>query len=212
MFVKNKKTAAILVIVVVGILFGSILAVSAINETNPIDEVERKVAEWISNQEAAKDATTKGTENEKGTYEPEASFYESAYAKATSEQKEKIDEIVADSSIGLPGEWRRPVLIAIGDLPSDIQRLSVEQAAELFDAKEICDLESEFNKIAGAPDFVGGSGIGRSIYYLNDDRSEAIILMLNDAFYIVNNADGTQTRLPIGTQQLPTAPAPSKEP
>ena len=142
------------------------------------------------------------------TNESNASFYELAYAKATSEQKEEIDKIIDDKSIGLPGEWRRAVLIAIGDLPKDTPRLSAEQAAKLFDSKEISDLESEFNKIAGAPDFVGGSGIQRSIYFLKDDRSEAIILMLDDVFHIVYNDDGTEIRLPVGTQKLPSDPGP----
>jgi len=143
------------------------------------------------------------------TNESNASFYELAYAKATSVQKEEIDKIIDDKSIGLPGEWRRAVLIAIGDLPKDTPRLSAEQAAKLFDSKEISDLESEFNKIAGAPDFVGGSGIQRSIYFLKDDRSEAIILMLDDVFHIVYNDDGTEIRLPVGTQKLPSDPCPS---
>ena len=127
--------------------------------------------------------------------ESNASFYELAYAKATSEQKEELDKIIADKSIGLPGEWRRPVLIAIGDLPKDQPRLTAEQAGKIYDSigKDVGALESEFNKIAGAPDFVGGSGIERSIYYLNDDRSEAIFLMLGDVSHIVFNDDGTQT-------------------
>jgi hypothetical protein len=143
------------------------------------------------------------------TNESNASFYELAYAKATSEQKEELDKIIDDKSIGLPGEWRRAVLIAIGDLPKDTPRLSAEHAAKLFDSKETSDLESEFNKIAGAPDFVGGSGIQRSIYFLKDDRSEAIILMLGNVFHIVYNDDGTEIRLPVGTQKLPSDPGPS---
>ena len=146
------------------------------------------------------------------TNESNASFYELAYAKATSEQKEELDKIIADKSIGLPGEWRRAVLITIGDLPKDTPRLSAEQAAKLYDSKDVSALESEFNKIAGAPDFVGGSGIERSIYFLNDDRSEAIYLMLGDAFHIVFNDDGTETTLPLGNQKLPVDPGPSKEP
>jgi len=206
MFSKNKKIMMVLAIVVVGTLFGGMMAVSATDGINPLDEIGRRVAEWISSQEAAKDL-----ENEKVTNESNASFYELAYAKATSEQKEELDKIIADKSIGLPGEWRRAVLIAIGDLPKDTPRLSAEQAAKLFDSKEISDLESEFNKIAGAPDFVGGSGIQRSIYFLKDDRSEAIILMLGDVFHIVYNDDGTETRLPIGTQKLPSDPGPYQE-
>ena len=141
--------------------------------------------------------------------ESNASFYELAYAKATSEQKEELDKIVADKSIGLPGEWRRAVLIAIGDLPKDQPRLTAEQAAKLYDSKDVSALESEFNKIAGAPDFVGGSGIERSIYYLNDNRTEAIYVMEGDAFHVVFNDDGTQTTLPLGNQKLPADPCPS---
>jgi len=150
------------------------------------------------------------------------SFYESAYAKATSEQKEELDKIIADKSISLPGEWRRPVLIAIGDLPKDQPRLSAEQAAELYDSKEISALEgevknralqSEFNKIAGAPDFFGGSGIERAIYFLNDDRSKAIFLFFpGDVSHVIFNDDGTQTRLPLGNQKLPADSGPSKGP
>jgi hypothetical protein len=181
--VITKKIMMVLAIVIVGTLFGGTLALLA-----------------TDSQEAAKDL-----EKEKATAVSNASFYELAYAKVTVEQKEELDKIVADTRIGLPGEWRWPVLIVIGDLPKDTPRLSAEQAAKLFDSKEISDLESEFNKIAGAPDFVGGSGIERSIYFLNDGRSEAIILMLNDVFHIVYNDDGTQTRLPVGTQILPSA-------
>ncbi len=182
---KNRKIMMVFAIVAVGTLFGGILAVSA-------------TSDWILGQEA--------------TPASSASFYELAYAKATSEQKGQLDKIIADNSIGLPGEWRRPVLITIGDLPKDTPRLSAEQAGELYNSKGVSALESEFNKIVGAPDFVGGSGIGRSIYFLNDNRSEAIILMLGDAFHIVYNGDGTQTRLPIGNQELSVSPGPSKAP
>ena len=149
------------------------------------------------------------------------SFYGSAYAKATSEQKVELDKIIADKSIGW-GEWRRPVLIAIGELPKDQPRLSTEQAAKLYDSKEISALEgevknraleSEFNKIAGAPDFFGGSGIERAIYFLNDDRSEAIFLFFpGDVSHVVFNDDGTQTTLPLGNQKLPPDPGSSLSP
>ncbi len=148
------------------------------------------------------------------TNDSNASFYELAYAKATSEQKEELDKIIADNSIGLPGEWRRPVLIAIGDLPKDQPRLTAEQAGEIYDriGKDESALEREFNKIAGAPDFIGGSGIGRSIYYLNDNRTDAIYVRLGDASHVVFSDDGTQTRLPLGNQKLPVDPGPSSSP
>ncbi|MDR0493547.1 MAG: hypothetical protein LBH74_07930 [Nitrososphaerota archaeon] len=185
---KNKKLMMVLAIVVVGALFGSILAVSV-------------ASDWNLGQEA--------------TPASGASFYESAYAKATSEQKEEIDKIIAGKSIDLPGVWLRPVLIAVGDLPKDQPRLTAEQAGNIYDSigKDVGALEREFNKIAGAPDFVGGSGIERSVYYLNDDRSQAIYLMLDDAILCTVNDDGIYSiRLPLGNQKLPDNPGPSIAP
>ncbi|MDI9578606.1 MAG: hypothetical protein WC203_07045 [Candidatus Bathyarchaeia archaeon] len=179
---KNKKTMMVFAIVVVGTLFGGILAVSA-------------ASGWILGQEA--------------TPAPSASFYESAYARATSEQKEELDKIIADEGIGLPGEWIRPVLIAIGDLPKDQPRLSAEQAGKIYDSigKDESALEKEFNKIAGAPDFIGGSGIERSVYYLNDDRSQAIFLTLGDAALYTVDDDGIYNiRLPLGKPETSCQP------
>jgi hypothetical protein len=103
----------------------------------------------------------------------------------------------------------------LGDLPADTPRLTVEDAANLYGKVEFADMEEAFNKIAGAPDWIGGSGIYRSIYYLNDERTEAIYLMLGNMLHVIFNKDGTQTILPIGNQKLlepyPTTP-PSGEP
>jgi hypothetical protein len=104
---KNKKILIVLVIVVVGALFGGILAVSV-------------ASDGILGQEA--------------TPASGASFYESAYAKATSEQKDELDKIIADKGIDLPGEWIRSVLIAVGDLPKDQPRLTAEQAGQIYDS------------------------------------------------------------------------------
>ncbi|MDR0373326.1 MAG: hypothetical protein LBI79_07220 [Nitrososphaerota archaeon] len=185
---KNKKTLMVFAIVVVGTLFGGILAVSA-------------AYGWMLGQEA--------------TPARDASFYELAYAKATGEQKVELDKIIADEGIGLPGEWIRPVLIAIGDLPKDQPRLTAEQAGEIYDriGRDVGALEKEFNKIAGAPDFIGGSGIERSIYYLSDDRSQAIFLSLGNAFLSAVDDDGSYSiRLPLGKQELPVDTGPSIAP
>jgi len=131
------------------------------------------------------------------------SFYELSWDRATNEQREQLQAIFADPGIGLVGEWVRPVLIVLGDLPADTPRLTVQDAANLYGKVDFADLEKEFNKIAGAPDWIGGSGIYREIYYLNDERTEAIYLIFGDVFYFKNNEDGTQTRLPIGDQKLP---------
>jgi hypothetical protein len=188
----NKKLLVIITITLVSTLFGGIA-----------------IAELASNSQTAEDL-----DNTKVTNQTEPSLYEKAYAKATSEQKAELDKIIADKGVGLPGEWIRPVLIAIGDLPKDQPRLTAKQAGDIYDriGTDGRALESEFNKIAGAPDFVGGSGIGRYIYYLNENRTDAIYVFDFDAHHVVFNADGTQTTLPIGNQQLPVNPGPSTSP
>jgi hypothetical protein len=162
------------------------------------------IAELASSPETAKDS-------DKVTNQTKPSFYEQAYAKATSEQKAELDKIIADNSIGLPGEWIRPVLIAIGDMPKDQHRLTAKQAEEIYDriGGDEDTLANEFDKIAGAPDFIGGCGIVRSIYYLNDDRSESIHVMMNNAIHYAHNDNGTWTTLPLGNQQLHVNPSPS---
>jgi hypothetical protein len=156
--------------------------------------------------------TTKDFGNGKVTNKTEPSFYEQAYAKATSAQKAELDKIIADKSIELPGEWRRAVLIAVGDLPKDQPRLTAKQAGEIYDriGRDERTLEKEFNKIAGAPDFVGGSGIGRSIYYLNENRTDTIFVMEMNAYHVIFSDDGTQTTVPLGHQTFPVIPDPSQ--
>jgi hypothetical protein len=189
--IAGAVTAMLVLLVTFSIFYSGLAA----NTASP-DEISKRVADWYSKQNET------------------ASFYESAYAKATNEQKEELDKIIADKSVGLVGEWRRPVLIAIGVLPKDQPRLTAEQAGKIYDSigKDERTLESGFNKIAGAPDFVGGSGIDLAIYYLNDDRSEAIhVLGGVVASHYVFNDDGTYTRLPLGSQKL-IDPGPSIAP
>lgn len=188
----TKKLVIVITIVVVATLLGGIA-----------------IAELTSSQE-----TPDALDNDKVTNESYTSFYELAYAKATSEQKAELDKIIADKSVGLPGEWRRAVLIAIGDLPKDQPRLTAEQAGKIYDSigKDADALEREFKKIAGAPDFVGGSGIGRSIYYLNENRTDIIVVFEEfDAFHYVYNDNGNYTTVPLGNQKL-FSPGPSTSP
>lgn len=186
---------AVTVLLVLSVTLSIFYSGLAANTASP-DEISKRVADWFSKQ----NETT--------------SFYKSAYAEATNEQKEELDKIIADNSIGLVGEWRRPVLIAIEVLPKDQPRITAEQAGEIYDriGNDERGLRSEFDKIAGAPDFSGGSGIYLDIYYLNDDRSEAIYLNCGIAIHVVFNADGTQTTLPLGNQKLPVDPGPSTSP
>jgi hypothetical protein len=206
LFTPSKKVVFVLAVLIVGSLLGVAIAMAS-GETKG---TEQKAPEVVAQQEAQA-----GNESGYIVVNGYTDLYERSYARATTdEQREQLKAIFADHSLGI-GEWVRPVLITLGDLPENTPRLTVQDAANLYGKIEFADMEKEFNKIAGAPDWVGGSGIYRAIYYLNDKQTEAIYLMLGDVFYYVNNADGTSTRLPIGDQKLPeprpTTP-PSDEP
>lgn len=188
LFASSKKITLALAIVILGSLFGVGLAIA-------------------SDRIGVGPATT-SDQIDDFDY---SNFYQSSYDRATPEQREQLDAIFADLSYGT-GEWRRPVLLVLGDLPADTPRLTAQDAARLYGKVEFENMDEEFNKIAGAPDWVGGSGIYREIYFLNDERTEAIYLVMNEVHYVVFNEDGTQTRLPVGDQILPPSPGPSEAP
>jgi hypothetical protein len=146
-------------------------------------------------------------------------FYQLSYDRATPEQREQLDAIIADDwfgwgvdSSGGMGQKRRDIHITLGDLPADTPRLTAQDAANLYGKVPFDQLDDEFNKIAGAPDWVGGSGITTTVYFMNDERTESIVLSLGDVSHWVTNKDGTRTRLPVGTQVLPPNPGPSPAP
>jgi hypothetical protein len=161
------------------------------------------IAELAPSPETAKDV-------DKFTNQTEPSFYESAYAKATSEQKAELDKIIADKSVGLPRmeTWQ---YLSRGGLTKDQPRLTAEHAGEIYDriGRDERALENEFTKSQGTI-LVVGSGNGRSIYYLNENRTDAIYVMEMNAYHVIFSDDGTQTTVPLGHQTFPVIPDPSQ--
>ena len=201
--ILSRQAVLVIAVVVLGSLLGAGVAV-ATHASSDSSDVDAQVEEWLAQQEGQKIDEVART----GVDEDNRTFYEWSYERATPEQREQLDAIIADHSLGV-GEWRRDVLITLGYLSADTPRLTAQDAAELYDKVEYKDLENEFNRIAGAPDWVGGSGIHRVVYFLNDERTEAIYLIFGDVHYVIFNEDGTQTRLPIGDQKLLPYPGPS---
>ena len=105
---KNKKLMMVLAIVVVGTLFGGILAVSV-------------ASDWNLGQEA--------------TPASGASFYESAYAKATSEQKEELDKIIADKDQTIADNAK--TIADNAKIIADKDQTIANQAKELAELRKI---------------------------------------------------------------------------
>ena len=114
---------------------------------------------------------------------PYPELLEKSYALATPEQKAKLDKI--DKFMGY-GKYPRQIKTIMGILPEDTPYLTVEKATEALkkipEGKSTGDTDWEyevellFNEIAGAPDYVGGSGIYRRVYFTDETHSQNIII------------------------------------
>ena len=125
--------------------------------------------------------------------------YDRAYAQATEEQKQKLEELKAVSGVG---EYTRQIHVIMGTLPEGTPRITLEQAkaicAQYSDELEVKltwnVLSESFNKIVGAPDYEGGSGIHRIVYFLDEEGTEAIVLLGTSVQY-VNMTTGVRERI-----------------
>lgn len=89
-----------------------------------------------------------------------------------------------------------------GELSEDTPRLTLEQAQEiisengspenLYDDDYSYRIIDAFNEICGAPDVVGGSGITRYEYWLDDSGDEKIIVLLEEPSVRYKSKFGTE--------------------
>lgn len=109
------------------------------------------------------------------------------------EEKTKLEQI-----LGITGYYERETKIANGELSTNHQRLTIEQAIQICEAfpkdnytmlgEFECEICKRFNEIAGAPDYTGGNGIQSTYYYLNDDFTESLIVSLGRVIYVKNGS------------------------
>jgi|GEM_PF-1336839 len=119
-------------------------------------------------------------------------FYDFCIKKAKNQtQIEELTKLKDDRTHGI-GYYKRDALIIIGELPNNQKRLSLAQAENLINSKNNSrEIIADFNKIAGAPDFEGGSGMTYTYYFLDDKHSEAVYVLGDSLFsYIKYDDDG----------------------
>jgi len=181
--------------IVAGLFCLSTTAYALGNSNAPFPWKLHQVDEFVDQQIHEKDIR-EGRVNLKG---PEAEQGYSYYLKkaVTAEQKSKIKELEMDKSLGL-GEWKREAMRIIGELKMDSPRVTRADAEEIIGKyKDETSIKDAFNLIAGAPDWEGGSGISRSIYFMDDERKEAIYVFSNGVYHVVNDQNGKQTMVPF---------------
>lgn len=120
--------------------------------------------------------------------------YDAYFSKATTEeQKDALHKLQQDTSLGVAGEWKRDALIIIGELLKDAKRIQLEDAERIVrESDDQEPIQHAFNKIAGAPDWEGGSGMHRAIYFIDNNRKEGISVMNNSVIHFTTNSEGVQ--------------------
>lgn len=141
------------------------------------------------------------------------SEYTKFIEKATSQkQKDALLKLEKDFSLGI-GEWKRDALIIIGELPYDMKRLKIEDVKRII--KENEDESSRvkaFNEIAGAPDWEGGSGIHRTIYFMDENRKDGIYIIANHVVHVMIDEKGKQHEVPLDDNNTNLEPRPTSTP
>lgn len=137
-----------------------------------------------------------------------------AYIKraTTPEQKNALLALQKDNSIGI-GERTREALEIIGELPNGARRIKIEDAERI--EKEFKDEGSKvnaFNDIAGAPDFEGGSGIHRTIYFMDAKNKEGIYIISNKIIHVIVDEKGKQISKPLNGENNLSEPRPMTTP
>ncbi len=116
---------------------------------------------------------------------------ELVYSLANEAQKQALDRIENKGGIG---RCKRESMIIMGLLPQNTARLTMQHVEQIYRTviadsegnigRQVSAILTEFDKIAGAPDFIQGSGIGNYYYYLDDEGLESIVV--NDLFVIIH--------------------------
>ncbi|REK69178.1 hypothetical protein [Paenibacillus paeoniae] len=138
------------------------------------------------------------------------------YVKEAHNQTQ-VDQLLGlekDKSLGI-GVWKREALQIIGKLPKDQQRLTFTSAKEIINgskSKDVIDISFSFNEIAGAPDWEGGSGISRTIYFTDEAKNEAIYILYNDIKHVFTDNAGNQVSISLLDENKNVSPSATQLP
>lgn len=199
----KKKTLTIIITLVcaVALALGCIVAHAVTSDRSKVSEQEQNVSERagaVNEQEQdtsekvdiANDEVINTIRNR--SYGDGMSLYEYCYAHASDEQRRQLESFEmrykgATSELLREG-YIRQIETIMGALQSDTPRLTVEQARSIYfevlaegylpGSRELAiELERRYNEIAGAPDYVGGSGLYITVYSCNPEFTEGIFII-----------------------------------
>ena len=133
-----------------------------------------------------------------------------AYNASTESQRKELRRIAEkQQELGGFGQCTREILQVTGELPLDQPRITLEDARQIYEESKVSqnqlkNWQAEFDAIAGAPDYEGGSGISQAAYYLNDEGTEAIVIMNGSLLnYVYYDANGERVMEPFDEDGKP---------
>lgn len=131
-----------------------------------------------------------------------ADFYD--YCLENGAGKEKIEQLRQQEGFEM-GYLYREALIAAKVLPADMPRITLEDAQRTLGLTTE-EILAALNKTAGVPDYAGGSGIHRTIYFLNNEGTEAIYVYDLGIMHHLYEENGQTVSVPLsGGGNVPAA-------
>ena len=186
---KNKKLAITIVALILVIASIPIIGM-AVSDTN---EAVPEAAELLLQQDPRSET-----------------LFARAYNASTESLRKKLRRIAEkQQELGGFGQCTREILQVTGELPSDQPRITLEDARQIYEESRVSQNQlknwrAEFDAIAGAPDYEGGSGISQAAYYLNDEGTEAIVIVNGSLLnYVYYDANGERAIEPLDEDGKP---------
>ena len=107
-------------------------------------------------------------------------------SQPTNEKQELLDKLTEKENI-LFGEFRRERAVISGEYDPETPRLTLDEVNEIINNTDTFDeMYKKFASLQKYPDFIGGSGVTKVEYWLDDKGSEKIrfIVEENDIVYV----------------------------
>lgn len=198
-----KKVCIIIVAVVVfiGLSVTTVLAATTDLFKPKVDK--ENAEQWLQDQERKKRELYYGTNMD---FSPEKDMFESAYAVADDSQRKALDGIKKEEVTGSVGTYNKQILVIMNKLPEDVSNITLNEVKEIcaeakdktFESKDELNsyFMNEFDKIAGAADFVGGSGITRIIYFLDAEHVSYIQISSGHVTYFPKFGENGESLFP----------------
>lgn len=161
--------------------------------------------EYIDNTEDVTKDMDPQNDTDENTKEPTIDLYP-ADSEVTPEIHAQLDELkLLENSNGEAYERKRAEIIS-GEILSkritleDVKRFISQIDIDGDPLTQVVDIRSQIEEIHGFPDVVGGSGIDRFEYWLDDEGSEKIEIWLLQIRY-VNTADPLKDEILFSPQE-----------